>query len=155
MTSVLFVCTGNICRSPTADAVLRHLAQEQKLNYTIDSAGTHGYHIGEQPDPRTMQTAHSNGINMTMLRARKLQKADFENFDYLIAMDNGHLNTMQKIAPKEHHRKIHLFLDFTESYKGQDVPDPYYGEQNGFDHVFALVKEGCGKILESLNQNPT
>lgn len=150
MTSILFVCTGNICRSPTADAVMRHFATINNLNLMIDSAGTHGYHIGEQPDSRSIQTAKSHGIEMSFLKARKIHITDFEKFDYLIAMDNGHLKAMKQMSPKEHQNKIHLFLDFTAEHKGQDIPDPYYGTLKDFDHTYKLILKGCESMVKSI-----
>lgn len=150
MKSILFVCTGNICRSPTADAILRHLVKEEGLDITVDSAGTHAYHVGEQPDDRTIKTAQSQGIEMSDLRARKLQKSDFDKFDCLIAMDNGHLQAMKQLAKQHHQNKLHLFLDFTTEHKGKDVPDPYYGTQKDFNHVYSIVFKGCKNILNSI-----
>ncbi|NIO41865.1 MAG: low molecular weight phosphotyrosine protein phosphatase, partial [Burkholderiales bacterium] len=130
---VLFVCTGNICRSPTAEAVFRHLVFAERLHdhVLVDSAGTHGYHVGEQPDRRSVRAAGQRGYNMTHLRARRLVRSDFFNFDYLLAMDRDHRAILERGAPAEHQHKISLFLDFSQNYSGQDVPDPYYGVGQG------------------------
>lgn len=149
MQSILFVCTGNICRSPTADGIFRQLVLDRKLNITVDSAGTHGYHIGDAPDRRTMQTAKARGIDLSPLRARKLVREDFDQFDLLLAMDNGHLGMMQAMASTPaHQEKIALFLDILDTRQGQDVPDPYYGGAQGFEDVYDLVYAGCEAWLE-------
>lgn len=152
MVSVLFVCTGNICRSPTADAVLRHMAGARGLDVTVDSAGTHGYHIGNAPDRRAIDVAGQNGIDMTYLRARQLAEADFEDFDYLIAMDASHLEIMRRIGGAPYADKIRLFLDTLPGHEGRDVPDPYYGTLDDFGHVFDLVHKGCDALLKSLQE---
>jgi protein-tyrosine phosphatase len=149
MKSILFVCTGNICRSPSADAILRHLAEERGLDLFIDSVGTHGYHVGEQPDHRSMEIAVKRGIEMSFLRARKLEQKDFEKFDLLIAMDNGHLSTMRNLCPPEHDHKLGLFLDYLQGHEGMDVPDPYYGSMKDFEEAFDLIYQGCDSIIRS------
>lgn len=152
MKSILFVCTGNICRSPTADAIFRKLVKENGLKIEVDSAGTHGYHIGDPPDPRTIKTALQYGIDMSPLRARKLELSDFSKFDTLIAMDNSHLSMMTKIAPPSTHHKIELFLNSLEGFENQDTPDPYYGDIRGFDDVFHLINKGCTALLKKIQQ---
>lgn len=132
---------------------MRALVAEHNMTAEIDSCGTHGYHIGEQPDPRTMEVAGHNGVDMTFLSARKLQPADFEDFDHLIAMDQGHLRIMRSLAPAEHADKISLFLDYLPGHEGQDVPDPYYGGAQGFADVFDLITRGCQSILDDLLVN--
>ena len=145
MKSVLFVCTGNICRSPSADGIMRHLASARGLELDIDSCGTHGYHIGEPPDPRSIAVAADNGVDLSSLRARKLDRKDFERFDLLLAMDSGHLSAMQRLCPAEHAHKLRLFLE-----DGSDVPDPYYGDVQGFEHVYRLCYERCEELLSAL-----
>ena len=145
MKSVLFVCTGNICRSPSADGILRHMAAQEGLDLRIDSCGTHGYHIGEAPDHRSIQVARDNGVDLSFLAARKLSAEDFENFDLLLAMDSGHLTTMQRLCPPEHTHKLRLFLE-----NGADVPDPYYGSISDFEHVYDLCARGCETLLKRL-----
>lgn len=144
MKSVLFVCTGNICRSPSADGILRHLAQAKGLDLKIDSCGTHGYHIGEPPDHRSIETARAKGVDISALRARKIAPQDFEAFDILFAMDKGHMRILEQHCPPEYRYKLQMFLS-DES----DVPDPYYGSQQDFEHVFALCYKACQDFLES------
>jgi protein-tyrosine phosphatase len=139
---VLFVCMGNICRSPTAEGVFRKVIADQgKTNhFLIDSAGTHAYHVGEMPDSRAQQTARQRGINLSSIRARKVATLDFEHFDYILAMDSDNYHNLLKASPSQYHDKIKLFLDFAPEHDERDVPDPYYGGQNGFEHVFDLVE---------------
>jgi protein-tyrosine phosphatase len=139
---VLFVCMGNICRSPTAEGVFRKVIADQgKTNhFLIDSAGTHAYHVGEMPDSRAQQTARQRGINLSSIRARKVATLDFEHFDYILAMDSDNYHNLLKASPSQYHDKIRLFLDFAPEHDERDVPDPYYGGQNGFEHVFDLVE---------------
>lgn len=150
MKSVLFVCTGNICRSPTADALLRHEIKKKKLNLYSDSCGIHGYHIGEAPDSRSVKIAAQHGVDMSGLRARKLEPEDFEKFDILVAMDNGHKRDMLQIAPHEYRDKVKLFLDYVDGCHGQDVPDPYYGDLDGFIRCYDLVEAGVDRLLNDL-----
>jgi protein-tyrosine phosphatase len=156
---VLFVCTGNICRSPTAEAILR--ARAQALPWlTVDSAGTHAYHLGEPPDSRSQNIAQTQGIVMQDLRARQVQVSDFEAFDWLIAMDKGHRALLYALAERHFsgaelvakRQKIHLFLDFWPEHAGGDVPDPYYADLETFVQVFALIDGGCQKILEKIKR---
>lgn len=150
MKSFLFVCTGNICRSPTADAIFRHLTEKEGRDILIDSVGTHGYHVGEAPDPRAIEIASDKGIEMEFLTARKLSSHDFEKFDFLLAMDNGHLATMQNLCPPEHAQKLRLFLDMLDGHEGQDVPDPYYGSMQDFKDTFDLIYRGCEALLDEI-----
>ena len=150
MKSVLFVCTGNICRSPTADAVFRHLVEKEGRDILIDSVGTHGYHVGEPPDHRAIDVASDKGIEMDLLTARKLNADDFEKFDLLFAMDNGHLASMQNLCPPEHAHKLRLFLDTLDGYEGMDVPDPYYGSMQDFKTTFDLIYRGCEALLAEI-----
>jgi protein-tyrosine phosphatase len=133
---------GNICRSPTAEGVFRKVIADQgKTNhFLIDSAGTHAYHVGEMPDSRAQQTARQRGINLSSIRARKVATLDFEHFDYILAMDSDNYHNLLKASPSQYHDKIKLFLDFAPEHDERDVPDPYYGGQNGFEHVFDLVE---------------
>ena len=152
--SVLFVCMGNICRSPTAEGVFRYLVQQEGLNdwITTDSAGTHAYHIGEQPDRRAQQTALSRGINLSDLRARKAIKNDFHEFDYILAMDNDNYLILESLCPPGHEDKLSLFLDFSKEYSETQVPDPYYGGDQGFEHVFDLVDSASRGLLEDIKK---
>jgi protein-tyrosine phosphatase len=142
--SILFVCTGNICRSPTAEAVFRHKVQALQLDsqFLIDSAGTHAYHVGEPPDPRTIETACRRGIKMDDLRARKIALDDYERFDLILAMDAGHYAILNEMAPPNTKSKLAYFLE-----GGADVPDPYYGQGDGFEKVFDMVDLACERIL--------
>lgn len=146
---ILFVCTGNICRSPTADGVARALAKRHGLDdrFEFDSAGTHGYHVGEAPDPRTITAARQRGYDLSFLRARRLTATDFSTFDLLLAMDAGHLAILRESCPPVLQGKLALFLDYSQRYAGQDVPDPYYGDAKGFDRVLDVVEETLREML--------
>lgn len=157
MNSILFVCTGNICRSPTADGVMRHLVDRAGLGdrVVIDSAGTHGYHIGDPPDPRSIKVAATRGYDLSPLRARKLVAADYRRFDLILAMDRGHLDIMRRQAPADAHAQLALFLDgVPPPLTGRDVPDPYYGETAGFVQVLDMVEEGARALLARLKTPP-
>ncbi len=150
--SVLFVCMGNICRSPTAEGVFRHLVQQQGHDDWImtDSAGTHAYHIDEQPDRRSQQVAMTRGINLSDLRARKAVVNDFHEFDYILAMDNENYQLLNQMCPDGLESKLSLFLDFSQEYSETHVPDPYYGGDQGFEHVFELVESASRGLLEDI-----
>lgn len=150
--SVLFVCMGNICRSPTAEGVFRNLIQQEGHGdwITTDSAGTHAYHIGEQPDRRSQQTARSRGIDLSDLRARKAVTNDFNQFDYVLAMDDDNYQLLEEICPAGLEEKLSLFLDFSKEYPETQVPDPYYGGDKGFEHVFDLVDSASRGLLEDI-----
>ena len=139
---VLFVCMGNICRSPTAEGVFTHLVNQQgsRDRFHIDSAGTHAYHVGETPDNRAQATARQRGVDLSYIRARKFNAADFIEFDYILAMDQDNYDILFNACPTEHQHKVRLFLEFAPEQHERDVPDPYYGGQDGFDHVFDLVE---------------
>lgn len=153
--SVLFVCMGNICRSPTAHAVFRKLVRDEGLEdwVVIDSAGTHAYHVGNPPDARSMQTAVNRGIQMDDLRARKVDFSDLIEFDYVLTMDaDNHQNLMQ-MAPSDLQAKVRLFMEFAPDF-GQDyVPDPYYGGADGFEDVFDMVEAASRGLLAHIKQN--
>lgn len=152
--SVLFVCMGNICRSPTAHAVFRKLLIDEGLEQQIgiDSAGTHAYHVGNPPDARSMQTASERGIQMDDLRARKVEFSDLIEFDYILVMDGDNQAILHQMAPADLKSKIHLFMDFAVD-AGQDyVPDPYYGGSEGFDKVFDMVEQASVGLLEHIRQ---
>jgi len=151
---VLFVCTGNICRSPTAEGVLRHQAKlaglEDRLK--IDSAGTHGYHIGEPPDRRSIAAARRRGIDLSTLRARKVAAGDFADFDYVIALDRGHFDLLRADCPPAHLARLSLFLKHLGEKNLHDVPDPYYGNAKGFDDVLDLIERGCAALLAHIRR---
>lgn len=152
MRSVLFVCTGNICRSPTADGVFRHLVREAGLEtrVRVDSAGTHGYHVGEPPDERTRHHASRRGYDLSALRARQVAREDFETFDLVLAMDRGHLRILQRLAPPEHHHKLRLFMEYATTRRRDEVPDPYYGGTRGFEDVLDMVEDAARGLLAEL-----
>ncbi|MBL0140979.1 MAG: low molecular weight phosphotyrosine protein phosphatase [Betaproteobacteria bacterium] len=150
--SVLFVCTGNICRSPTAEGVFRHLARERGVveRLHIDSAGTIDYHEGEAPDPRAIEHAARRGYDLSDLRARQITYADFHQFDRILAMDRGHLRELKGEAPKGTLSRISRFLDHSGRWPGMDVPDPYYGGERGFEEVLDMVEEASARLLEEI-----
>jgi len=153
---VLFVCMGNICRSPTADAVFRHLVKEAGADHMIhvDSAGTHAYHIGDPPDQRTQDTARQRGYRMHDLRARAVQASDFEEFDYILAMDKENLSLLQQRSPHQHTSKIQLFMQYsTQANPNVEVPDPYFGGHQGFELVLDMVEEASQGLLTHLRTN--
>lgn len=151
MTAVLFVCTGNICRSPTAEGILRHKLKERGLTdrYVVDSAGLIGYHIGESPDPRSQRTAKKYGIDLSRQRARRVVEEDFYTFDYILAMDQGHLEGLRGMAPKESRATLELMLRFHPGLAFLDVPDPYYGAGDGFELVFEMLDKALDGFLEA------
>jgi len=151
MKSVLFVCTGNICRSPTAEAVFRHCIQSQgrAAYFMCESAGTHGYHVGEPPDSRAIKIAAEYGIDMSDMLARDVLDSDFKRFDYLVAMDRGHLRWLESRAEGSK-ANIRLLLDDASKYGTLDVPDPYYGTLEDFRKTFDLVLGGVQGFLKKI-----
>jgi len=147
---LLFVCMGNICRSPTAEAVFRKIWQERapELKLRIDSAGTHAYHVGEPPDPRAQRAAARRGVDLSGQRARRVRVEDFERFDLVLAMDMMNVELLREMAPSEHHERIRLLLEFAPHLGRTEVPDPYYGGINGFEYVLDLVEEASVGLLE-------
>ncbi|WP_410498309.1 low molecular weight protein-tyrosine-phosphatase [Chitinibacter sp. S2-10] len=148
--SVLMVCTGNICRSPTADGVLRHLVEQQGLAHCIlvDSAGIADYHVGEAPDRRSQEHARKRGYDLSYLRAREVRRSDFVEFDLILAMDQSHLNHLRRHCPPEQQHKVQLFLSYARTDQEREVPDPYYGGSDGFEHVLDLIEDGCEGVLQ-------
>ena len=144
--SILFVCTGNICRSPTADGVMRQLVVDAGLGMQVDSAGTHSYHVGEPPDRRSQQAAKARGYDLSSLRARKFCREDFDRFDTILAMDGGHLHAMELMKPKHYAGTLALFMDHAGLGK-LDVPDPYYGDIQDFEHCLDMVERGVKAFL--------
>jgi protein-tyrosine phosphatase len=151
-TRVLFVCTGNICRSPTAEGVFRHVAAAAGLSdrFQIDSAGTHGYHIGEPPDSRSVAQARARGYDLSALRARQFTAADYADFDLLLAMDRGHLKIMRRLASPHDAERARLFLSFAPECGIDDVPDPYYGDERDFAQALDLIERGSRALLDAL-----
>lgn len=149
---VLFVCMGNICRSPTAEGVFLHKLKEAGLQdiVEVDSAGTHAYHIGEQPDSRAQKTALRRGIDLANLRARRAVAEDFERFDYVLAMDRDNLEALAKICPYGSEYKLQLFLSYAPNMETDEVPDPYYGGAMGFERVLDMVEEAANGLLQDI-----
>jgi protein-tyrosine phosphatase len=147
---ILFVCMGNICRSPTAEGVFRRTVAAESLAFTlnIDSAGTHAYHVGKPPDPRARRAAETRGIDLTGKRARQVTVDDFARFDLVLAMDELNHATLLELCPPEHRDRVRLFLEFAPQLGRVDVPDPYYGGNNGFEYVLDLVEEASRGLLE-------
>jgi protein-tyrosine phosphatase len=148
---ILMVCLGNICRSPLADGLLRNKVSEKKLPWIVDSAGTAAYHIGNPPDHRMIQTAKSNGIDISDLRARQFNTKDFTAFDRIYVMDQSNYNNVLRLANTNADRqKVYLLLDHLYPNKQLEVPDPYYGNQSDFDAVFALVNDATEALISDL-----
>ena len=143
---------GNICRSPTAEGVFRHAVNQAGLadQIFIDSAGTHAYHVGNPPDPRAQAAAIKRNIDLSSQRARKVKAADFEEFDYVLAMDHSNCSDLESICPNGHENRISLFLDFANNANEREVPDPYYGGEQGFEHVLDLIEEAANGLLASI-----
>lgn len=154
-TSVLFVCLGNICRSPTAHAVFRHVVAEAGLaqQFVIDSAGTSAFHSGSQADARSAQEGRMRGIDMSDLRSRPVVLDDFYTFDWMIAMDFTNLSDLKRLRPNNAHAQLSLMLDYSTDFKGQAVPDPYYGGKQGFSDVYDKIEQACAGLLVALTAN--
>jgi protein-tyrosine phosphatase len=150
--SVLVVCTGNICRSPTGEGVLRALAQKRGLQERIRvaSAGTHDYHVGEAPDARTVKHASRRGYDLSAQRAQQVGVQHFHDYDYILAMDRDHLRMLRKLAPAGARAKLGMFLEASGRWKGEDVPDPYYGGVEGFERVLDMVEEAAERWLDRM-----
>jgi protein-tyrosine phosphatase len=147
--SVLFICMGNICRSPTAEAVFRHYVENAGLSerISIDSAGTHDYHIGDPPDNRAQRTAQQRGYDMSKLRGRQVEEGDFRRFDYVLAMDETNLSILQRITPPDSETRARLFLEYARHHAEREVPDPYYGGEDGFERVLDMVEDAAAGLL--------
>jgi protein-tyrosine phosphatase len=152
--SVVFVCMGNICRSPTAEAVFRHYVENAGLSehILVDSAGTHDYHVGDPPDQRTQRAARLRGYDMSVLRGRQVVSADFRKFDYVLAMDESNLAILNRIAPVDSTIQARLFLDYARYHPDREVPDPYYGGSDGFERVLDMVEDAAQGLLEEIRQ---
>jgi len=150
---VLFVCMGNICRSPTAHGVFQAMVDEQDLSdrILVDSAGTHSYHIGSPPDLRSQDTAQSRGVDLTGLRARQFESEDFLNFDFVLAMDYSNLSIMSPLRTANARARLDLMLEYSEKFKQKEVPDPYYGN-DGFELVFDLISDASTGLLRHIRQ---
>ena len=154
MTKVLFVCMGNICRSPTAEGVFRHKVEQNNLQnqISIDSAGTHAYHVGNSPDKRAQEAALKRDIDLSNQQARRVHADDFSEFDYIIAMDESNMEDLLAICPVDYEDRLHLFLAFSDS-ETREVPDPYYGQGRGFEIVLNLVEDAAEGLLEHIRKN--
>jgi protein-tyrosine phosphatase len=151
MNSVLMVCLGNICRSPLAEGVLREKAEKLNLAITIDSAGTSNYHIGEHPDSRTIANAMKHGIDVSGLKARQFQVADFDRFDAIFVMDSSNYSDVIALARNENDkRKVELILNRVYPGSNMAVPDPYFGGEQGFENVFILLEQACDVIAKAI-----
>lgn len=152
MVSVLFVCMGNICRSPTAQGVFERLVEQHALgeHIRIDSAGTHAYHVGEGPDPRASEAALRRGIDLSRQRARRVSSGDFFEFDYVLAMDSSNYEDLRAICPPDEEARLRLFLEFAGELGESDVPDPYYGGATGFERVLDMVEEAAEGLLNDI-----
>ncbi len=150
---VLFVCMGNICRSPTAHGVFQSLVESQQLEHAIrvDSAGTHSYHIGSPPDPRSQATALQRGVDLSGLRARRFVSSDFVEFDYLLAMDHNNLADMMALKPDEANASAELMLSYSNRFGQPEIPDPYFGD-DGFDLVFDMIDDAAQGLLAQIRQ---
>jgi protein-tyrosine phosphatase len=151
---VLFVCMGNICRSPTAEGVFKHFVAKADLAAHVlsDSAGTHGYHIDEPPDLRSQRAAAKRGYDLAALRARQVSRRDFDEFDYVLAMDEANLRLLERLCPPSHAHKLKLFLEFSGDPALREVPDPYYGGGQGFERVLDLAEQAARGLLEHLRR---
>src|SRR5688572_31933326 len=149
---ILFVCMGNICRSPSAEGVLRSLlaARAPQLSVEIDSAGTHDYHVGEPPDQRSIAAARRRGIDLSSLRARTVRAADFDYYDLILAMDEQNLRELRRRAPAHRHERIRLMMEFVPAAATRAVPDPYYGGPQGFEQVLDLLEEASEALLQEM-----
>jgi protein-tyrosine phosphatase len=154
MANVLFVCLGNICRSPTAHGIFEHMVKQEGLQHLIevDSCGTGAWHIGQPPDDRTQKAALLKGYDLSYLRARRIDLGDFEKFDIILAMDARNLADVMKQAPAHYNGRLQLFLDFSHDKNLIEVPDPYYGGNDGFERVFSLVESTCKNLLQELKK---
>ncbi|WP_158967637.1 low molecular weight protein-tyrosine-phosphatase [Paraglaciecola sp. L3A3] len=147
--SVLFVCLGNICRSPSAEAVFKHKAKELGFDVIVDSAGTAGYHKGAAPDKRSQEVGQERGYSFKGLKCRRVDEKDFEKFDYILAMDKKNLENLLEICPEEYQQKVSLFLSHCDSEE-EEVPDPYYGGKRGFEYVLDLIEEASIGLLKNI-----
>lgn len=151
---VVFICMGNICRSPTAEAVFRHYVEEAGLGACIhiDSAGTHDYHVGDAPDLRAQRAARQRGYDMGKLRGRQVEVGDFRRFDYVLAMDEANLSILERLRPHDVQTHLGLFLEFAGRHEERGVPDPYYGGADGFERVLDMVEDAAGGLLQHIRR---
>jgi protein-tyrosine phosphatase len=152
---VLFVCTGNICRSPTAEAIFRKLAEDAGMAgaVTADSAGTHAYHVGEPPDLRAQAAAARRGYDLSALRARRIEGADLKRSDLILAMDQDHYAILARMAGSSAGHKLKMMMSYARRFEEREVPDPYYGGPQGFERVLDLLEDSASGLLESLRKD--
>lgn len=152
--AILFVCMGNICRSPTADGVFRQKVMDHNLGHAVhvDSAGTHNYHPGSPPDARSQAAAARRGYDLSALRARQITDADYAAFDLILVMDHDNLAALQEDCPPEHQHKLRLLTEFCQVHQAAVVPDPYYGGADGFEQVLDLVEDACEGLISHVRQ---
>lgn len=150
---ILFVCLGNICRSPMAEGLFRHVAETKGLSVVVDSAGTGGWHVGDAPDPRGQATMRAHGIDTSGQQARQVREEDFETFDLVLAMDQRNHDSLTQLAGPGRTDKIRLFLEFASERSETEVPDPYYGGEDGFEHVFTLLQHASEGLAEHIQRN--
>ena len=153
--SVLFVCLGNICRSPSAHAVFRHKSKNAGFDITVDSAGTAAYHQGARPDSRSQKVGENRGYDFAEISARKVEQHDFEKFDLILAMDNANFSDLIERCPEEYQPKVRLMTEFCQTYADEsEVPDPYYGGAAGFEFVLDLIEDASDGLLHQIKNEP-
>lgn len=154
MVRVLFVCLGNICRSPTAEGVFRALVESEGLagQIEIDSAGTHAYHVGEGPDPRSQEAAARRGIDLSPLRGRRATRTDFKEFDYVLAMDQENYAHLAQLAPAQFEPRVRLLMEYAPERPENEVPDPYFGGEGGFDRVLDMIEDAARGLLADIRR---
>lgn len=154
-TKVLFVCMGNICRSPTAEGVFFSLIKEKDVDdqFNIESAGTHAYHVGEAPDLRSQKAAKERGVDLSGITARKVIFSDYEDFDYLLAMDDANYEILMESCPEQYKDKVKYFLEYAPQLPTREVPDPYYGGEYGFERVLDMVEDASVGFLNDLKKS--
>ncbi len=153
--NVLFICLGNICRSPTSEGVFQKLvdAHQLPIDFKVDSAGTANYHVGHPPDRRATAAASKRGVHIEQLRARRVHPNDIEIFDYIIAMDRMNYEDLKHIAPRDSHYKIRMFMEFATEWSNEEVPDPYYGGDRGFEDVLDMIEDASQGLLNEIKDN--
>ena len=154
MVNVLFVCMGNICRSPMAEGIFRREIAKAGLQdkVVMDSAGTHSYHVGAPPDKRAQAAINQRGVDISDLRGRQVADADFDKFDYILAMDGDNLRLLKHQAPTDKYGKIRLLLSFSQQYRNQEVPDPYYGGAHGFEGNLDMIEDAVAGLIKEIER---